>query len=417
MTAEFEDLLKRTMGLDAASIGASVVERAVQQRLTACGLKDPSAYLERARASMDELQELIEAVVVPETWFFRDREAFAALARLVYEEWLPAHATGVLRVLSLPCSTGEEPYSAAMALLEVGFPAERFRIDALDISARALAQARRGIYGRNSFRGGALDFRERHFVPAGAGWQLADAVRERVQFHSGNVLDAYLFSDAEAYDVVFCRNLLIYFDRTTQDRAIATLTRLLAPKGWLFVGPSETGLLLSHAFVSAKVPLAFAFRHAATAPREPQTNGHAAPPRRSPPPARVVAPARPVPFSSVVVRATTVVAEPPVKSKAELDRAMQLADQGHLVEAARECEAHVRVHGPSAKAFYVMGLVRDASGSHAEAAELYRKALYLEPQHHEALRQLAGLLEGLGDRAGAKVLSDRARRLEPKAVK
>ena len=416
MTAEFEDLLKRTMGLDAASIGASVVERAVQQRLTACGLKDTGAYLERARASLEELQELIEAVIVPETWFFRDREAFAALARMVYEEWLPAHSAGVLRVLSLPCSTGEEPYSAAMALLDAGFPAERFRIDALDISARALAQARRGGYGRNSFRGGELDFRERHFVPAGGGWQLGETVRERVQFHSGNVLDTYLLPGADAYDVVFCRNLLIYFDRTTQDRAIATLTRLLAPKGWLFVGPSETGLLLSHAFVSAKVPLAFAFRHAATAPREPQTNGRAAPPRRSPPP-RVAAPARPVPFSSVVVRSATVVADPPAKSKGELNRAMQLADQGHLVEAAKECEAHLRAHGPSAKAFYVMGLVRDASGSHAEAAEFYRKALYLEPRHHEALMQLASLLDGQGDKAGAKVLSDRARRLEPKAVK
>ena len=416
MTAEFEDLLKRTMGLDAASIGASVVERAVQQRLTACGLKDPGAYLERVRASAEELQELIEAVIVPETWFFRDREAFAALARLVYEEWLGAHATGVLRVLSLPCSTGEEPYSAAMALLEAGFPAERFRVDAFDISARALEHARRGAYGRNSFRGGGLDFRERHFTPAGAGWQLGEAVRSQVQFQPGNVLDAGLLPGAEAYDVVFCRNLLIYFDRPTQDRAIATLTRLLAPKGWLFVGPSETGLLLSHAFVSAKVPLAFAFRHAATAPREPQVNGHPAPVRRAPP-VRPAAPVRPVPFSSVVVRSATVVAGPPAAGQLALDRAMQLADQGHLAEAARACETHLHAYGPSAPAFYVLGLVRDASGGHAEAAELYRKALYLEPQHHEALRQLAGLLEGQGDRAGAKVLSDRARRLEPKAVK
>ena len=159
ITAEFEDLLKRTMGLDAASIGASAIERAVQQRLAASGLPETGAYLERVRASPEELQELIEAVIVPETWFFRDREAFAALARLVYEEWLGAHATGVLRVLSLPCSTGEEPYSAAMALLDAGWPAERFRVDALDISAHALAAARRGVYGRNSFRGGGLDFR------------------------------------------------------------------------------------------------------------------------------------------------------------------------------------------------------------------------------------------------------------------
>ena len=416
MFADFEDLLKRTMGLDAVSIGPAAIERAVQQRLAACGLKNPAAYLERVRASAEELQELIEAVIVPETWFFRDREAFAALARFAFEEWLRAHATGVLRVLSLPCSTGEEPYSAAMALLDAGFPADRFRVDALDISRRSLAGARRAVFGRNSFRGGDVEFRDRHFTPAGAGWQLAEAVTRQVEFRPGNVLDASLPPGAATYDVIFCRNLLIYFDRPTQDRAIANLTRLLAPDGWLFVGPSETGLLLSHAFVSAKVPLAFAFRPAGAVPQVAAPVDAPRVPRRVPP-ARVVTPARDLPFSSVTVRSTAAVAEPPVKTKSGLEHAMLLADQGRLVEAAKECEAHLHAHGPSAKAFYVLGLVRDGSGNHADAAEFYRKALYLDPVHHEALVHLALLLDGQGDRAGAKVLTDRARRLELKAGK
>ena len=415
MTDEFQVLLKQTMGLDASSVGTASIERAVQQRLAACGLKDAGAYLDRVRASTDEVQELIEEVIVPETWFFRDREAFTALARLVYEDWLRTHPEGVLRVLSLPCSTGEEPYSMAMALLDSGFPAERFRIDALDISARSLAHARSAVFGRNSFRGGDLEFRDRHFTPAGSGWQLATIVRRQVEFHQGNILDTYLRPGAETYDVIFCRNLLIYFDRATQDRAVATLTRLLAPKGWLFVGPSETGLLLSHAFVSAKVPLAFAFRHAGAVPVEAQSNGHQSP--RRPLPARVMMPMRPMPFSSVTLRSSSDVAEPPAKPKTEMDHAMQLADQGRLVEAAKECEAHLHSHGPSAQAFYVLGLVRDASGSHAEAAELYRKALYLDPQRHDALVQLAFLLDGQGDKTGAKVMNDRARRIEQKTVR
>src|SRR6185369_5176323 len=115
-----------------------------------------------------------------------------ALARMVYEEWLRTHPDGVLRVLSLPCSTGEEPYSVAMALLDAGFPAERFRVDALDISLRALAFARRGVFGRNSFRGGDLEFRERHFTAAGAGWQLGEVARQPVEFRQGNVLDTHL---------------------------------------------------------------------------------------------------------------------------------------------------------------------------------------------------------------------------------
>ncbi len=151
--ADIENLLKETMGLNVASIGSPAVARAVQERLSACHLPDLGAYWNRIRASESELQQLVETVVVPETWFFRDRESFTALARLVREEWLSGRRQDLVRLLSLPCSTGEEPYSMAMALLDAGVPAERFHVDAVDISARVLSHAGRGIYGRNSFRG------------------------------------------------------------------------------------------------------------------------------------------------------------------------------------------------------------------------------------------------------------------------
>src|SRR6266566_4795763 len=259
---EFEKLLKQTMGLDAASIGISAIERAVQTRLSACQLRDAQAYWDHLHASKTELQELIETVVVPETWFFRDREAFAAMTRLTYEEWLRTHVDGNLSLLSLPCSTGEEPYSMAMALLDAGFLASRFRIDAVDISTRVLAYAERAAYGKNSFRGNDLGFRDRHFQADGDGYRVSDAVRRQVRFQQGNLFDNHFLPGAEIYDYIFCRNVLIYFDRATQDRAIQVLTRLLTATGVLFVGPSETGLLLSHDYVSVKVPLAFGFRKA-----------------------------------------------------------------------------------------------------------------------------------------------------------
>src|ERR1700722_10012721 len=153
MQRALEVLLKEAMGLDAASIGASAVERAVQARMEASRLSDLGAYLELVRASKAELQQLIEAIVVPETWFWRDPQAFALLSRWAFESWLPKNRDGPMRLLSLPCSTGEEPYSMAMTLLEAGFPADRLSIDAVDISECALALAARARYGRNSFRG------------------------------------------------------------------------------------------------------------------------------------------------------------------------------------------------------------------------------------------------------------------------
>ncbi|HSW13047.1 MAG TPA: protein-glutamate O-methyltransferase CheR, partial [Solimonas sp.] len=257
--AAFEQLLKQAMGLDAASIGTAMVERAVQERQAALGLADARAYWDCLQGSAAELQELIETVVVSETWFFRDREAFAALARLGHEEWLRRPEQEPQRLLSLPCSTGEEPYSMAMTLLDAGLPSAAFRIDAVDISARALARARRAIYGRNSFRGADLAFRERHFSEEPGGYQLGAAARTSVQLQQGNLLAPDFLPGAALYDVIFCRNVLIYFDRATQDRAIAVLQRLLKDRGTLFVGPAETGLLLDHQFVSSKWPLAFAF--------------------------------------------------------------------------------------------------------------------------------------------------------------
>src|SRR5579862_4686307 len=121
----FETLLKETMGLDPASVGSSTIDRAVRRRMVRTGLARSEDYWQQLRSSNDELQELIEAVVVGETWFFRDPEAFAALVRLATEDGRPTPSTAVLRVLSVPCSTGEEPYSMVMSLLDGGFSSQQ----------------------------------------------------------------------------------------------------------------------------------------------------------------------------------------------------------------------------------------------------------------------------------------------------
>src|SRR6185503_14624441 len=119
--------------------------RAVQERVTACRLTDRDRYWDLVRGSSTELQELIEAVVVPETWFFRDADALTALVRIVRDACVVSERS-LVRIMSLPCATGEEPYSMAMALLDAGIPPHRFQIDAVDISERALDEARLGVY-------------------------------------------------------------------------------------------------------------------------------------------------------------------------------------------------------------------------------------------------------------------------------
>lgn len=405
------------MGLDAASIGPPAIARAVRQRVSALHLQDPSEFWELVRGSSSELQELIEAVVVPETWFFRDREPFAALARIASDEWLPTHPEGALNLLSVPCSSGEEPYSMAMALVDGGFPAHRFRIDAMDISKRALARAERGVYGKNSFRESDQRFRHHHFEAAANGYRVSRAVREQVQFRHGNLI-AEDFLPGERYDVIFCRNVLIYFDRATQGRVIRVLNRLLTANGLLFVAPSETGLVLTHDFVPAKVPLAFGFRKGAPKAQEPQPVAMSPVqrglPRTYATPASELTLTRP-PAIAPSSRPSDVRPDAQPLLTAALDDAARLADQGRVIEALACCKRHLREQGPTARAFQLLGLLNEASGKTAEAVGFYRKALYLEPNSGEVLIHLALLLETLGKQADAQVLRSRARRLEQTA--
>ncbi|ABR85079.1 MULTISPECIES: CheR family methyltransferase [Pseudomonas aeruginosa group] len=415
MNERFERLLKSRIGLDASSVGSAVIERAVRQRMSSNALHDEDEYWMRLNGSPGEVQALIEAVVVPETWFFRYPESFTTLARLAFER-LPSLGGGrALRILSLPCSTGEEPYSIVMALLDAGLSEYLFEVDALDVSARVIERARLGVYGRNSFRGDQLGFRDRHFSEVADGYQLAEQVRRKVRFRCGNLLEPGLLAGEAPYDFVFCRNLLIYFDRPTQSEVVEVLKRLLRPDGAMFIGPAEASLLSQHGMQAIGVPLSFVFRRAAEAPRGARPKPVATAPRAAAP---VVAAertgSRPSPPAKPRQRLSSLVppasGQPAAGAGGEFDEIARLADAGRHDEARVACERQLAAHGPSAAAFYWLGLLSDVAGQVREAQDFYRKALYLQPQHAEALAQLAALLAASGDHAGARRLQQRAAR-------
>ena len=145
------ELLEQTIGLNISSIGDSSFQRVLSIRMRALGIGDAKAYYDKLTVSFGELRKLVEEVTVPETWFFRDQEPFIFLTEHILDSE-KSHARSTYRILSLPCSTGEEPYSIAMTLLEAGLNPLNFFIDAVDVSERVLTKARKGVYGRNSFR-------------------------------------------------------------------------------------------------------------------------------------------------------------------------------------------------------------------------------------------------------------------------
>ena len=140
-----QTLLRDWIGLDASTVGTAAIERAMRERMQATGTTDAAAYVRLVREDTSQRDLLVEEVVVAESWFFRDRQVFDFLADFaVTRAALPGR--GPVRILCAPAAAGEEPYSVAMALLQVGLTADQFEIDAIDISRRALARAAAGRY-------------------------------------------------------------------------------------------------------------------------------------------------------------------------------------------------------------------------------------------------------------------------------
>ncbi|WP_416759533.1 CheR family methyltransferase [Pseudomonas sp. BNK-6] len=408
----FFDFLKERIGLDVASVGPAIIERAVRQRSNALYARSSDEYWQKLQGSRDEQQALIEAVIVPETWFFRYPESFATLVKLAKERLSQIKGMRALRLLSLPCSTGEEPYSIAMALLDGGLAPHQFKVDGLDVSPLSVERARGAVYGKNSFRGQNTEFRELHFCAEGDRYRLSERVREQVRLQVGNVLDPGLLASEPPFDFVFCRNLLIYFDQPTQRQVFEVLKRLTHEEGVLFIGPAEGSLLGRLGMRSIGIPQSFAFsRHSEPEPAPapvalPQPLSLPLPPRSS-----VPAVPRQRPFAVRAAPAPVAESTPPDSDAASLlANIAALANEGKSAQARAACERYLQQHEPVAQVFYWLGLLSDVAGNAMEAQGFYRKALYLAPQHPEALAHLAALLASQGDVAGAQRLQERAAR-------
>ena len=377
--------LRLHAGIDAVQTGEATLRKEIQRAIEAC--EHPHRLLDPATP---EWKDLLESALVPETWFFRNVEAFQALGRWLSGSWRPAHPESCLRILSLPCATGEEPYSLAMWLAEAG--AGRFRILAGDISERSLATARAACYRRNSFRSGFDEERfGKYFEQVGDGSRrVCGAIRSMVDFESMNLAGPQ--TPIPPADVIFCRNALIYFGVPAQIEALARLHAALSDDGILFLGPVEPPLALQCGFVSAGFPMAFACLKGPAKSEEPAPAMLPSPgPRRVRKPSRLPAPpavpaCEPDPFHRDLPAADS------------LESARALADAGDMDAAAGMLDRLAATSGPTPGLFYLRGVLSEALGRADLAEAAYRKALYLDPAHHESLAQLSLLLE-LGGRA------------------
>jgi chemotaxis protein methyltransferase CheR len=194
--------------------------------------------------------EVVEAMTTNETFFFRDKVPFDHLKQTVMPELLQARAARrSLRIWCAASSTGQEPYSIAMCLKELGAALTGWRVDivATDLSQGVLEKSRAGLFSQFEVqRGLPIQLLVKHFVQTGELWQLNADIRSMVQFRQLNLLQD--FSHLGVFDIIFCRNVLIYFDQDTKTNVFGRLARMIEPDGFLMLGAAETVVGLTEAF-------------------------------------------------------------------------------------------------------------------------------------------------------------------------
>jgi chemotaxis protein methyltransferase WspC len=423
---EIEALLRQKIGLNPDSIGSRSILRAVKKGMRTGKMQGLSDYLQGLKSSPALFESLVESIVVPETSFFRNRASFVFLRQWIAQEWLgkpserpfeklsgkpsgklsgkpPESPKRPLRILSIPCSTGEEPYSVAIALLEEGLSLDDFHIDAVDISALAIATAKAGVYSPYAFRRQTYRSDDKYFalgVHEGATskrsaqrYVLAESVRQKIAFSQGNILEPEFLAKRQPYDIVFCRNLLIYFDQEARDRTTAFLHRMLRPNGLLFVGYAETGLIDSTLYRSVPYPQTFAFRK-----RSPDELAHTQ---------AIDSDKQAAPQSWQLPLEPKII---PL-SDSSLLSARQFADKGELTKAVELCDRYL-LHCPAdAQAHLLRGELYQATDDYTAATACFEKAIYLDPQLSEALTHLMLIKEAMGDFKAVSVIRDRLQRL------
>lgn len=242
--APFKEIIKQRCGLIFEDVGEKPLVDGLCKRIAKTGVESTSAYCARLRDDDHEFHELVCLLTINETYFYREPEQLHFLVERLIPRILgrKTDATPV-RILSAGCSTGEEPYSMAMALREKygESAARRFVLAGGDIDKKVLDKAREAHYSEFSFRGLAPELRNRYFERHGKWmWKVKDEVRHQVHFHHFNLLDENDSRALQDFDVIFLRNVSIYFDTPTRRLIQQRLAGLLKDGGYLVTGSAET---------------------------------------------------------------------------------------------------------------------------------------------------------------------------------
>ncbi|HET6514305.1 MAG TPA: protein-glutamate O-methyltransferase CheR [Thermodesulfovibrionales bacterium] len=246
---QLRDFIYEKSGIYVPDMKKYLLENRLLKRVQENNLNSFEDYLYRIRYNNcgDELARLYDAITTNETFFFREQQQFDIFTEVVIPEVLKYKGTKGLQIWSAACSTGEEPYTITLLLREKRADV-RAEIFASDISDGVLMSARKAVYGSYSVRNVPEPYLKKYFKANGQSYELEPSIRNSVKFMNINLTDEKRLPSMRNLDIIFCRNVLIYFDDKAKQKVISLLYDSLRPGGFLFIGASESLHNLTRAF-------------------------------------------------------------------------------------------------------------------------------------------------------------------------
>jgi chemotaxis protein methyltransferase CheR len=261
------DVIYKLCGIYYTESKKYLLEGRIAKRLIAKNISSFEEYVEFIKSPFNrqEINQLFEAITINETYFFRAEQQFEAFEKIIVPEILKSKAGGsqFFRVWSAACSTGEEAYTVAIIILEKLkplFPNIQFQILASDINNAVLDIARAGIYKEYSIRNVPPYILNKYFTKQGSSYLLSDEVKSLVRFTNINLYDQAQMRTVNSCDIIFCCNVLIYFDVPSKQQVVSYLFDSLNKNGYLFIGYSESLHGISKAFKLIHLPKAMAYK-------------------------------------------------------------------------------------------------------------------------------------------------------------
>lgn len=376
----------------------------LQQRMKKLQLNDFSAYLAYLQASPElELNQLIPLLTIGETYFFRYAEQFEILQAQILPRLLEQNLRRrSLRIWSAACATGEEIYSLAILLREKFPELESWQLELVgsDLNPECVKKARKACYREWSFRHNPASLKT-HFLPTqNQSWLLKPEYRKEVRFVQHNLIqDDFSQIGPAGFDLILCRNVLIYFNKDTQQRLIKGFYQRLAPQGWLILGPSELSPLDSKPFQAQALSRLSCYQKAPRS-QEPETSINQRlqasqaespllklPESQTPPklPVMPVLPELPIlellSSLSPADPAGALQPEDPAIADQQQSRISKMADQGLLAEAKQLCLEALELCPMDPDLYFQLGVIQRALAETPDALKTLQQVIYLDRQY------------------------------------